>query len=65
MGWQTVMGGMAICVMLALALPVAAADSACGDTAACGTSLDDGNAGDNQGGDAGAEREPPDDNKKG
>lgn len=67
MGWQTVMGGswVAICVMLAVASPVAAADSACGDTAACGTTLDDSNVGDNQNGDAGADREPEDDNKKG
>jgi hypothetical protein len=67
MNWQTVIGGgwLVVCVMLGFALPVAiAADSTCSDTAACAP-LDEDSAGDNQNGDAGADREPPDDKKNG
>lgn len=45
--------------MLALA-PAARADSNCTDAAACGDALDENNPGDNQAGDAGADRDPPD-----
>jgi hypothetical protein len=45
--------------MLALAL-VARADSNCTSAAACGDALDETNPGDNQAGDAGADRDPPD-----
>jgi hypothetical protein len=38
-------------------VPVAHADSNCSDAAACMASLDDGNPGDNQGGDSGADRD--------
>jgi hypothetical protein len=37
--------------------PAAYADSNCSDAAACLGSFDDGNPGDNQGGDAGADRD--------
>lgn len=50
--------------MLSFALPTAAtADSNCTDAAACGDSLDDGVAGDNQTGDSGSDRDPPSDDK--
>jgi len=53
-----------LCAALALlsfASPtVASADSNCTDVAACGDSLDDGVTGDNQTGDSGADRDPPD-----
>ena len=67
MGWQTVIGGSGavICVMLAFASPTFAADSACGDDVSCGAPVDDSSVGDNQSGDAGAEREPPEDKNKG
>jgi hypothetical protein len=52
---------------LALIHPVAAvaADAACGDAVTCAEPLDDANGGNNQSGDAGADREPPEDNQKG
>ena len=69
------MSGRAVTIggwfMLGLALtlihPVAAiaADAPCGEAVGCAQPLDDANAGDNQGGDAGADREPPEDNQKG
>jgi hypothetical protein len=67
MGWQMVIGGSGavICVMLAFASPTFAADTACGDGASCSAPLDDSSVGNNQSGDAGADREPPDDKKKG
>ena len=67
MNWRTVVGSswMVICVTLAMASPAASADSTCGDTAACAAPLDDNSVGDNQNGDAGADREPPNDKKKG
>jgi hypothetical protein len=66
MNWQAVIGGIwvASCMtMLGVASPTSAADAACGDGAACAP-LDDSNTGDNQSGDAGAEREAPDDKQK-
>lgn len=39
--------------------PAVLADSNCSDAAACLASFDDGNPGDNQGGDSGADRERP------
>ena len=45
--------------MLALA-PAAHADSNCTSAAACGGALDETNPGDNQAGDSGADRDPPD-----
>jgi len=51
-------------VMSLVLTPAAQADSNCSDAAACASSFDDGNPGDNQGGDAGADREPPSDNRK-
>jgi hypothetical protein len=44
--------------------PQAHGDSNCSTAAACLTSFDDANPGDNQGGDSGAEREPPDNQRK-
>lgn len=40
-----------------------AAGNDCGDSVGCAGSLDDANSGDNQNGDAGADREPPEDKK--
>jgi len=51
-------------VMSLILTPIALADSNCTDAAGCASSFDDGNPGDNQGGDAGADREPPSDNRK-
>jgi hypothetical protein len=46
--------------MVAFAAPSPVqADSNCSDAAACGDSLDDGNPGDNQTGDSGADRDEP------
>jgi hypothetical protein len=45
--------------MLALA-PAVHADSNCTSAAACGDALDETTPGDNQAGDAGADRDPPD-----
>jgi hypothetical protein len=45
--------------MLAVA-PAARADSNCSNAAACGDALDETNPGDNQAGDSGADRDPPD-----
>lgn len=45
-------------------VPAAHADSNCSDAAACLASLDDGNPGDNQGGDSGADRERSQDRDK-
>jgi hypothetical protein len=67
MNWQTVVGSswMVVCAMLAIASPAVSADSTCGDTGPCAAPLDDSSVGDNQSGDAGADREPPDDKKNG
>lgn len=50
-------------VMSLILTPIALADSNCSTAAACAASFDDGNPGDNQGGDAGADRERPDQRK--
>jgi hypothetical protein len=51
-------------VMSLVLIPAAQADSNCSDAAACAGSFDDGNPGDNQGGDSGADREPRSDQRK-
>jgi hypothetical protein len=51
-------------VMSLILTPIALADSNCTTAAACAASFDDGNPGDNQGGDAGADRERPSDQRK-
>ena len=62
-----VTGWAVICMLLLFATPtmVKAADSACGKDANCAAPLDESNPGDNQSGDAGADREPPDSKSKG
>jgi len=59
-------GSVVVCLALLFApLPVLAAGSSnCGDAKDCAAPFDEGVSGDNQGGDAGADREPPDDKKK-
>jgi hypothetical protein len=69
---RSVLASRCLALALALAMPIlvgtllsaeARADSNCIDAAACSGSFDEANAGDNQGGDSGAEREPPADKK--
>lgn len=51
-------------VMSLVLAPSVRADSNCSDAAGCAAPFDDGNPGDNQGGDTGADRDPPSDNRK-
>lgn len=59
-------GSVVVCLALILApLSVLAAGSSnCGTATDCAAPFDESVSGDNQGGDAGADREPPEDNKK-
>jgi len=59
-------GSVVVCLALIFApLSVLAAGSPhCGTAVDCAAPFDEGVSGDNQGGDAGADREPPEDNKK-
>ena len=50
-------------LFLLAAAPAVLADSNCSNAAACGGALDDTNPGDNQVGDSGADRDPPDDKR--
>lgn len=50
-------------LLILAAAPAAHADSNCSNAAACGDALDDANPGDNQVGDSGADRDPPDDKR--
>lgn len=56
--------GVGLALVLMYPGAAIAAGAECGVDAACAGSLDDANSGDNQSGDAGADREPPDDKKK-
>ena len=56
---ETIAAMAAFLFMLALA-PVVRADSNCTSATACGDALDEATPGDNQAGDAGADRDPPD-----
>ncbi|MFM9843570.1 MAG: hypothetical protein ACKVOI_11435 [Dongiaceae bacterium] len=47
-------------LLLLAVTPAAQADSNCSDATACGDALDETNPGDNQVGDSGADRDPPD-----
>lgn len=59
-------GSIVVCLALIFApLSVLAAGSAnCGTATDCAAPFDQGVSGDNQGGDAGADRDPPEDKKK-